>query len=85
MPDPQPSSFGNICHGIPLRNTKRNSERLGNLEQIQVGRIPSVDFQAADVGTVEPALTRQVLLRPVLGRPELANAPTQPLKGGVRD
>ena len=21
--DPQPSSFGNICHGIPLRNTKR--------------------------------------------------------------
>jgi hypothetical protein len=20
MPDPQPSSFGNICHGIALRN-----------------------------------------------------------------
>jgi len=23
IPDPQPSSFGNICHGIPLRSTKR--------------------------------------------------------------
>jgi hypothetical protein len=22
IPDPQPSSFGNICHGIPLRSTK---------------------------------------------------------------
>ena len=23
MPDPQPNSWGNICHGIPLRSTKR--------------------------------------------------------------
>jgi len=23
IPDPQPSSFGNICHGIPLRSTTR--------------------------------------------------------------
>lgn len=31
-PDPQPSSFGNICHGIPLRRTKRMPVRQARSE-----------------------------------------------------
>ena len=32
IPDPQPSSFGNICHGIPLRRTNRMPVRQARSE-----------------------------------------------------
>ena len=44
-------------------------ERLGQLHQVQVRGISPAKFQAAEVGTVKAALTRQILLGPALSRP----------------
>jgi hypothetical protein len=38
IPDPQPSSFGNICHGIPLRRTKTIPVRQARSEMRGVHR-----------------------------------------------
>ncbi len=64
----------NVCAFEVEQHQEGDAEGLGDSEQIQIGGIPSADFEAADVRAVQAALTGQVLLGPVLGDSEVANA-----------
>src|SRR5687767_3465437 len=70
------------CH-IQQR-AERNREGVRERKQFEVGRVPSADFEPADVRPVEPRFTSEVLLGPVLRGTKLPDAFTKPPEHRMR-